>query len=249
MEKFITKMPKVELHVHLEGSVQPETLLKLAKRHNIALPAHDLKGVRKWYQFRDFSHFLDIYMTISGCLHRAEDIELIAREFLIRQAQQNILYSEVTFTPYNQYLNTGLGFHEQMDAVNRAREWGEKHLGVRMGIIMDIPRQIPPSEGDVIAEWAVERFGDGLIALGLGGPEAGNPPKKFQSAFDRVREVGIPCILHAGEMAGSESIWEAIDVAASQRIGHGVRAVEDVKLMEYLRARQIPLELCPTSNV
>jgi aminodeoxyfutalosine deaminase len=247
--KFIERMPKVELHVHLEGSVQPQTLLKLASRHNIVLPADNLESLREWYTFRDFNHFLDIYMAISSCLRTVEDIELITREFLVGQAEQNIIYSEVTFTPYNQYLTNGLGFHEQMDAINRAREWGEREVGVRMGIIMDIPRQVTSSEGDVIANWAVERYGDGLVGLGLGGPELGNPPQKFQSAFDQVRTSGIPCILHAGEIDGTTSIWSAIEVADSQRIGHGVRAIEDKYLMNFLRDKQIPLEVCPTSNI
>jgi len=249
IENYINQMPKVELHVHLEGSVQPKTLLKLAKRHNVALPANDLEGLRKWYTFRDFSHFLNIYMTISGCLRTPEDIELITREFLIGQANQNIVYSEVTFTPHNQFVTNGLGFHEQIDAVNRARVWAEKELNIRMGIIMDIPRHISPAEGDLITNWAIERYGDGIIAFGLGGPEIGNPPEKFRSAFDRVRKAGIPCILHAGEMDGSSSIWNAIHVADSFRIGHGVRAVEGDTLMNYLRDKQIPLEVCPTCNI
>jgi adenosine deaminase len=242
-------MPKVELHVHLEGSVRPETLLKLADRHHVSLPADDVAGLRKWYTFRDFDHFIEIYMTISSCLRTAEDIELIAREFLIGQAEQNILYSEVTFTPFNQYINNRLGFHEQIDAVNRARAWAETELGVRMGIIMDIPRIVSPEDGLTVADWAIERYGDGLIALGLGGPEIGNPPEKYQAAFDRVRAAGIPCILHAGETDGPSSIWSAIRVADTKRIGHGVRAVEDPELVAYLRASQIPLEVCPTSNI
>ena len=249
LKHIITKMPKVELHVHLEGSVRPETLLKLAKRHQVALPVDDIDGLRKWYNFRDFNHFIEIYMTISSCLRTAEDIELIAREFLIGQAEQNIVYSEVTFTPFNQYYNNQLGFHEQIDAVNRARAWGEKELGVRMGIIMDIPRLVPPEAGLVIADWAIERYGDGLIALGLGGPEIDNPPEKFQAAFDKVRAAGLPCILHAGETVGPPSIWSAIRVADTKRIGHGVRAIENPKLVAYLRETQIPLEVCPTSNI
>lgn len=153
IEQFITEMPKVELHVHLEGSVRPETLLELAKRHQVALPADDVMGLRKWYTFHDFDHFIEIYMTISSCLRTAEDIELIAREFLMGQAEQNILYSEVTFTPFNQYSNNQLGFHEQMDAVNRARAWAEAELGVRMGVIMDIPRIFSSEDGLTIADW------------------------------------------------------------------------------------------------
>lgn len=249
LEEFITSMPKVELHVHLEGSVRPETLLKLAQRHHIALPAADLPGLRKWYTFQDFDHFLEIYMAISSCLRTAEDMELIAREFLLGQAQQNIRYSEVTFTAYNQYDNNQLGFHEQLDAINRARSWGETELGVRMGLIMDIPRHQPPEAGLMIADWTIERFGEGIIAFGLGGPEIGNPPEKFLEAFDRVRDAGIPCILHAGETAGPASIWSALQVADSRRIGHGVRAIEDPELIAHLKRTQTPLEVCPTSNI
>jgi len=249
IEHFITKMPKVELHVHLEGSVRPETLLKLAERHHVTLPAENVEGLRKWYTFRDFNHFIEIYMTISSCLRTAEDIELIAREFLMGQAEQNILYSEVTFTPFNQYMNNQLGFHEQIDAVNRARAWAESELGVRMGIIMDIPRIVPPRDGLTVADWAIERYGNGLIALGLGGPEIDNPPEKYHAAFERVRAAGIPCILHAGETVGPSSIWSAIRVADTKRIGHGVRAIEDPELVAYLRETQIPLEVCPTSNI
>ncbi len=242
-------MPKVELHVHLEGSVRPHTLLKLAARHQVALPATSVSGLREWYTFQDFGHFIEIYRTISSCLRTPEDIELITREFLQGQAEQNIVYSEVTFTPYNQLLTSGLGFPEQLEAVRRARVWGEKELGVRMGIIIDIPRLVTPAEGEIVADWVIEGYGYGVIALGLGGPEKDNPPEKFQTAFDKVRKAGIPCILHAGETEGPRSIWSTLRVAASRRIGHGVRAIEDESLVAYLREKQIPLEVCPSSNL
>jgi adenosine deaminase len=243
-------MPKVELHVHLEGSVRPETLIQLAAKYNVALPAKNLDELKDWYAFKDFDHFIEVYGTISGCFRHVDDIELIAREFLIGQAAQNIKYSEVTFTPYSQYVNSGLGFHDQMDAVNRARLWAEKELGVQMAVIVDIPRLISAEEGELVADWVIERYGDGmLIAMGLGGPEKGNPPIKFKTAFDKVREKEIPCILHAGETQGPESIWQAIDIADSLRIGHGVRAIEDPALIAHLRDKQTPLEVCPTSNI
>lgn len=249
IDRFIKQMPKAELHVHLEGSVWPRTLLRLAKRHHIPLPADDIEGLRRWYTFRDFDHFLAIYLTIASCLRTPADIELITREFLLGQAEQNIVYSEVTFTPYNQFLANQFGFHEQIDAVNRAREWGERELNVRMGMIIDIPRHISPQDGLLIANWTTERYGDGVIAFGLGGQEVGNPPSKFQKAFDLVQKANIPCILHAGETAGPTSIWGAIHTANSQRIGHGVRAIEDPALMDYLRRKQLPLEVCPSSNI
>ena len=249
LDDWIERMPKVELHVHLEGSVQPCTLLELAQRNKVELPATDEAGLQEWYGFRDFNHFIEIYAKIATCLQTAEDIELITRQFLESQAAQNIRYSEVTFTPYSQYSFNQLGFHEQIEAVNRARAWAEGELGVRMGIIVDIPRMISPEEGDLIASWVIEGFGNGLIALGLGGPEIGHPVEKFARSFERVLAAGIPCILHAGETDGPDSIWSALRVASSRRIGHGVRSVEDPRLVAHLRQRQIPLEVCPTSNI
>jgi adenosine deaminase len=246
---WIEKIPKVELHVHLEGSVRPETLLKLAARHQVPLPAADVAGLRNWYTFSDFNHFIQIYRTISTCLKTAEDIELITREFLVGQAEQNIFYSEVTFTPFSQFVNNQLGFHEQMDAVVRARSWAEKELGVTMNLIIDIPRIISPEDGLTVVEWIVERKQDGIVALGLGGPEVGHPPEKYIKAYNRVHQTGLPCILHAGETVGPESIWSAIRVADSVRIGHGVRAIEDPDLVVYLKEKQVPLEVCPTSNL
>ena len=249
VERFIRTMPKIELHVHLEGSVRPSTFLKLAKSHHISLPADTIEGLREWYKFRDFGHFIEIYMAISSCLRTPEDIELITREFLIGQAEQNIVYSEVTFTPYNQLLNCSLGMNEQLDAVNRARAWGEKELGIRMGIIVDIPRERSAEAAFKIAQFVVDRYGDGIIAQGLGGPEVGNPPSKFRRAFGLVHSAGVPCIVHAGETDGPPSIWNAIEIAKPLRIGHGVRCIEDPKLMEYLKQSQLPLEVCPTSNI
>jgi adenosine deaminase len=246
---FIQVMPKVELHVHLEGSIRPETLLKLAKRHHIPLPGYTVEELRKWYTFRDFAHFLEIYQTFSHCLRGPQDVELITREFLAGQAAQNILYSEVTYTPYSQFLATGMLFNNQLAAINRARAWAEKELGVRMGLVIDIPRHVTPEEGLVVANWAISGMGNGVVAFGLGGPEIGNPPEKFSAAFGRVRAAGLPAVPHAGETVGPKSIWGALHALHAVRIGHGVRCLEDPALVEELRLRQIPLEVCLSSNV
>lgn len=246
---YIKAMPKVELHVHLEGATQPETLLKLARQHSIALPADTVDGLREWFAFRDFSHFIEVYLKISECMKTPEDIELLTREFLQGQAAQHILYSEVTYTPYTHYKFKGLPFEEQLAAINRARTWAEAELGVTMGLIIDISRNVTPEEGLVTAEWAIQHRDNGVIALGLGGPENGHPPEKHAEAFRRAHEAGVTCILHAGEMAGAESIRGALQVGHSVRIGHGVRCLEDPALVAELREKQIPLEVCPTSNV
>lgn len=249
LESFIRAMPKVELHVHLEGSIRPETLLRLARRNRVSLPHHTFQELRQWYKFRDFPHFVEIYVKISRCLKTADDIELIAREFLQGQAEQNIQYSEPTYTAYTIYQHCGIPFAEQFAALNRARVWAERELGVTMNVIVDIAREVKPEIGMITAGQVIENYGSGIGALGLGGYEIGHPPEKFRDSFDRVNAAGIPCILHAGETGGADSIWGALRIAHSRRIGHGVRCLEEDTLVEYLRAEQIPLEVCPTSNV
>jgi adenosine deaminase len=249
LETWIKKMPKVELHVHLEGAVRPETLLLLAKRHHVQLPASTVEELRAWYAFTDFDHFIEIYMTISGCLRDPQDMELIAREFLAGQAAQNIVYSEVTWTPLNQYHTSGMEFDEQLTAINRGRAWAEKELGVRMSMVIDIPRGVPVEEGEMVADWAIQAKDSGVVAFGLGGPEIGNPPEVYTHAFTRTRTAGLPGVPHAGETAGPASMWGALNALQAVRIGHGIHCLEDPALVTELRARQVPLEVCPTSNV
>jgi adenosine deaminase len=249
IEPFIHAMPKVELHVHLEGAIQPATLLALAKQHKITLPADTVEGVRAWYRFKDFAHFVNIYLTISSCLRTPDDIEWIAREFLAGQAAQNIRYSEVTYTAFTHYHFKKISFRDQLAALNRARAWAEAEHGVTMGLVIDIPRLISAKDGLKVADWAISGMGDGVIALGLGGPEIDNPPERYRAAFDRARAAGLPSVPHAGETVGPESIWGALRALHADRIGHGVRCLEDPALVAELRARQIPLEICPTSNV
>jgi adenosine deaminase len=249
LETFIVAMPKVELHVHLEGSIRPETLLKLARRHTIALPADTVEALRAWYTFTDFAHFVQVYVAISQCLRTADDIELVAREFLAGQAAQRIRYSEVTYTPYTHYVQKGLPFAEQLAALNRARAWAAAELGVTMGIVLDIAREMPGQDSPIVADWAISAMGDGVVALGLGGSERGNPPEKHRAAFKRARAAGLPSVPHAGEIEGPSSIWGALRALDAVRLGHGVRCLDDPALVDELRARQIPLEVCPTSNV
>jgi adenosine deaminase len=251
LENFISRMPKVELHVHLEGSIQPETLLSLARRNGVRLPVETVEGLREWYVFTDFNHFVEIYLAISSCICTPEDIELIAREFLRGQAAQNILYSEVTFTPYTHYsLNRRIPFEAQLDALSRARRWAERELEVGVGWVLDISRNVRPIEHALtVARWAVSGMSEGVVALGLGGPEAGHPPELFREAFALARESGLPGVPHAGETAGPESIRGALDALAARRLGHGVRCLEDPALVARLVADQTPLEVCPSSNV
>ncbi len=245
LNEFIKAMPKAELHVHLQGATQPETLLQLARRHNIPVPAQTVDEMREWYAFRDFDHFIDVYDVICECFRTGEDIELAFREFSEGQAAQNIRYTEVTFTPPRHIV-----WAEQLAALKRGRDWARHELGIIVNVILDIPREHDVDDANRIADWVIDGARAGVVvAIGLGGPEVGNPAERFSEAFDRMQAVGIPAVLHAGEHVGAESIWDALNNGHSVRIGHGVRCLEDPKLVDYLRERQIPLEVCPTSNV
>ncbi len=248
LNDFLVAMPKVELHVHLQGATQPETWLELARRNDVKLPADTIEGMREWFVFKDFPHFIEIYMAVCATIRSADDIEYMAREFLKGQAAQNIRYTEITYTPHLHYKIAGFDGRTQLDALNRARKWAEESLGIKCGFILDISRNVTAEQGLWTADIAIEGMSEGVVALGLGGPEVGHPPEKHAISFKKAHDAGLICILHAGETEGPASIWGAIK-QGSVRIGHGVRCIEDPKLVDYLRETQIPLEVNPTSNI
>jgi aminodeoxyfutalosine deaminase len=248
LHDFIRAMPKAELHVHLEGSIQPATLLLLAERNGVALPAQDLEGLRKFYHFTDFGHFLEIYFAVSGCLKTVDDFSLIAYEFGASMARQNIRYAEVTFTPHTNVTNTGLPFNEILAGLNDGRRRAQADFGVEFCWVLDIVRDNPDSRHQVV-EWAAGAVDQGVVGLGLGGTEKGHPPEWFADAYAIARQAGLHSVPHAGELAGPESVWGAIRALKAERIGHGVRSVEDSALVDHLMRHQIPLEICPTSEI
>ncbi len=248
MQEFIHRMPKVELHVHLEGSIHPTTLLLLAKRNNVKLPAQSIDELRKWYEFTGFDHFIEVYMAICSCIQSADDLELITSEFIKNRAEENILYSEVIYTPYTHIDHIPLD--DQLAAINRARRKGEEQFGVQIFMAPDISRERRPIEDSfIIADWAVKNRNNGIVSLGLGGPEIYNPPELFADTFKRIQGTGLASTPHAGETMGADSMWGAINALKAVRIGHGVRCLEDPTLVSYLRDKKIPLEVCPSSNV
>ena len=202
-----------------------------------------------WYAFKDFDHFVEVYLTAAGCIRTPEDVERIAADFLDGQAEQNVLHSEVTYTASTQRMLSGISLDDQLEAINRARATAERDHGVTMSLTIDYPRHLDPDEFVGVAHWAVDNMSRGVSALGLGGPEVGYPPELFRRAFDVAREAGLPSVPHAGETDGPASIRGALRDLDAARIGHGVRCLEDAGLVAELRERQIPLEVCPTSNV
>jgi adenosine deaminase len=249
LSETIRRMPKVELHVHMEGSIRPETVLKLAARNKVELPATTLEGLREWYRFRDFPHFVEVYIAVTKTIKTAADIELIAREFLQGQAEQNILHSEVTYTATTIEQFNGIPWPDQLEALTRAREWGERELGITMCLILDIVRGHSAERAIEMARWAVGAKDQGVCALGLAGEEGRVPANTYREAFDLAKAHGLPIIPHAGETKGAWSVLECLEETSAVRIGHGVTCLEDPAVVAELRERGITLEVCPSSNV
>lgn len=248
LHAFAARMPKVELHVHLEGSIRPATLLHIARRNGVHLPAQDLAGLQDFYRFRNFDHFVEVYLAISDCLCTRDDYRLIAYEFGSDCARQSIRYAEMIITIANNIYVSGLPWQEILDGLNEGRAQARAEFGVDWGWVLDISRDNPTTQAKVL-EIALAAREQGVVALGLSGTEGCFPPEPFQATFARAREAGLGCTPHAGELAGPQSVWVALRLLHADRLGHGVRSVEDPALVEHLRQHQVPLEVCPTSNV
>ena len=254
VQAYIRQAPKAELHVHLEGSVQPATLMALAKRNHIEPPAPTLDELRQFFIFRDFAHFIQTYAIISRYLRTVEDYEQITYEFGEQMAQQNVRYAEATFSVCTHRFMRGIPHDVYFTGLTRGRERARRDFGVEINWIFDIVRDVASGRGmseraDYTTSVAIESRNDGVVALGLGGMEVGFPPEWFESWFDKARAVGLHSAPHAGEVVGPESVWGAIRALGAERIGHGVRSIEDPLLIAELIRRNIALEVCPVSNV
>jgi adenosine deaminase len=251
---YVQAVPKAELHVHLEGAIQPETLLTLAQRNGIELPADTIEGVRDWIAYRDFDHFIQLFRAACRCLRTADDFELAAYDLGADLARQGVRYAEVTFSASIHHI-FGTPQQAYFDGLARGRERALADFGVELTWIFNIVRQwkdggheVAPL-ADLTTELAIEGREIGVVALGLAGAEAGAPPEPFAEWFDRARAADLHSAPHAGEHAGPESVWGAIRALGAERIGHGVRAAEDPALVAYLAEHKIPLDVCPLSNI
>jgi len=254
LEQYLKVAPKAELHVHLEGSIQPATFLALAQRNHVPLPVNTVEEVQRWFAYRDFHHFAEIFSTIFRCLKSAEDYEQIVYEFGEMMARQHIYYAEVTTSVCIHRYTLGIPHDIYFTGMTRGRERAKQDFGVEINWIFDIVRDKAEGSGiskraDYTLAVAKESMYDGVVALGLGGTEVGYPPEWFAKWFEQAKVAGLHSAPHAGETEGPTSIWNAIQVLGAERIGHGVRAIEDPELVAYLAEKQIPLEVCPTSNI
>ena len=257
--RFAEAMPKVELHRHLEGSIRPETALALARRHGVRLPAQDPAGLQDWFRFRDFRHFIEVYLTLSDLLRTPEDFAFIIVAMAQDLARQNVRYAEITFTAYTHlWQDKGLTPKDLIAGLDAGRAEAREAFGVELAWILDIPRNLSfdkqtgrytGAASDPTVAMALAWRDRGVVALGLGGYELGAPPEPFAHAFQQARAGGLHSVPHAGEHVGPESVWGAIRALGAERIGHGVRAIEDPALVAYLAEHRIPLEINPTSNI
>ncbi len=246
---FLARMPKAELHIHLEGSVRPESLLELGRQHGVAYPFDDAAGARDWYRFRDFPHFIEVFMAVCDSLQTAEDYERVTWELGERARHENIEYLEVTISPTSPLKPRTKALPDLVLAGCRAgARQARDDFGVRMQFIVDAVRVRQPEEVMAIAEWCVANLGDGLVGLGLGGTEVGYPAAPHAAAIDFARRNGARVSLHAGETVGPESVWDAL-ASGAERIGHGVTSVHDEALVRHLAANGVVLEVSPTSNI
>jgi adenosine deaminase len=239
-------MPKFEVHVHLEGATDAATIWEMARLNKVTLPASSLEEWQGMYTFRDFNHFAEIYTLATGCMRTPEDFAFMTERFLEGQARQNVKYCE-TFLSASFMLDK-FPQDEVIEALIEGSRRGEEKYGTRVSFIPDFARHEPDTAQGVL-DFVLRGQEQGIfIGLGIGGFEIGFPPELFADVFAEARRQGLHVVAHAGETDGPESIWGVIRSLHAERIGHGVRAVEDPQLVEYLRQSQIPLEVSPYSN-
>jgi adenosine deaminase len=247
--RYLQALPKAELHLHMEGAIRPELLLRLADRNKLKLPFSYADEYPNLCVFKTFQNFANLLLMGVHCLRQLEDFFDVIIDLGNNLAQENIRYAEVTWTPQF-YLNRQFRLESILEALNQARQQVKVRLGIEIRWIPDLVRSFP-APAWAITNWAVSdkaRAG-GVVALGLGGPEAGYPAGGFSHCFRYARSRGLPANPHAGENAGPASVWETIEQLSPSRLGHGVRSVEDKRLVAYLAERTIPLEICLTSNI
>jgi adenosine deaminase len=246
MSKLLREMPKVEIHTHLIGTADAETIYKIAQRNRVALPARSLEEWKLFYEFRDFTHFIEVYRIARECVQTPDDYVFLVERFLKQQAEQNIRYSEVHFG--TALPSDGLTDTELLKALSIGASNGEAKYGSRVKFIAAIVRHFPDLQRQTL-ECALQGQEMGIvIGLGLAGQEKGYAPEAFAETFAEARRQGLRVVAHAGEAVGAESIWSALERLKVERIGHGIRCLEDDGLVQKLCDLQIPLEVSPQSN-
>ena len=246
MYDWLNALPKAELHLHLEGSLEPELLFRLAERNRIALPWDNVDALRSAYNFGNLQEFLDLYYAGADVLRTEQDFYDLTWAYLQKCEEQNVVHTEPFYDPQT-HTDRGIPFEVAMRGISGALADGRELLGISSGLILSFLRHLPEEAAFKTLEQAMP-FRDAFFAVGLDSSEMGHPPSKFERVFGKARAEGFLAVAHAGEEGPPEYIWEALDLLKVSRIDHGVRASEDPKLIQRLIDEQIPLTVCPLSN-
>ncbi len=246
MYDWLNTLPKAELHLHLEGSLEPEMLFSLAERNKIALPWDNVDTLRSAYAFGNLQEFLDLYYRGADVLRTEQDFYDLTWAYLQKCEEQNVVHTEPFFDPQT-HTDRGVPFEVAIRGISDALADGRELLGISSGLILSFLRHLPEEEAFRTLEQAMP-YRDAFFAVGLDSSEVGHPPSKFERVFAKARADGFLAVAHAGEEGPPEYIWQALDLLKVRRIDHGVRAAEDPRLIARLIDEQIPLTVCPLSN-
>jgi len=248
IRSLIAKLPKVEQHVHIVGSIRPSTLLWLLSESDIEQSdLWNLEKVQELFQYRDFSHFIECYSFVTRSIRNEGQFERIVYEMLEDEARQNVRYVEASFSAPD-HTRLGLDYSKALKAINRGIEKAHLDFGVECNLKIDLVRDYGPEAALKQLE-LISTYRERVVAIDIGGREYSAPAKSFEEVYRKAREMGLHPTAHAGEACGPRSIWEAVDVLGVERIGHGVSAREDMALLEHLKRRKISIETCPVSNL
>ena len=247
MKTFIHNLPKAELHLHIEGSLEPELMFEIAGRNGLKLPFDSVEAVRQAYRFSNLQSFLDIYYQSMAVLLTEQDFYDMTWAYLEKAVTQNVRHVEMFFDP-QAHTDRGVPFETVVQGIHRALADARRQFGISSKLILCFLRHLSVESAMHTLEQALP-FKDWIVGVGLDSSELGHPPRKFTEVFDRARAEGFLTVAHAGEEGPADYIWQALNELKASRIDHGVRCVEDRNLVEKLRTEQIPLTVCPLSNV
>lgn len=247
LQQFIEQMPKVELHLHIEGTLEPELMFALAQRNRIELPFKSVQEVREAYHFTNLQSFLDIYYQGAQVLIHEQDFYDLMWAYLKKSSEQNVRHAEIFFDPQT-HTDRGIAFETVINGLTRAMADAEKEWGTTSELILCFLRHLSPEAALKTLEDAYP-FREKILGVGLDSSEKGRPPELFKEVFAKAEKQGYLTVAHAGEEGPAEYVWEAINLLDVKRIDHGVRSIEDPKLIDYLVEHQIPLTVCPLSNI
>jgi aminodeoxyfutalosine deaminase len=240
--------PKIELHVHLEGTVRAATLLEIARRNDYALPATTVEELAPLYEFRDFAHFIEVWVLTTNALQRAEDFRQVVVDYAAEAVSHGAVYVEAIFSP-TERVRRGVAWEELFDGYCDGIQEARERFGLEMRLTPDIVRGFTLEEAEEVVRRSAGYRDRGIVGVGLGGLEADYPPEPYEPAFALARELGLASVPHAGEVAGPASVRGALEALGADRLRHGIRAAEDPGLLGEIAARRIVLDVCPLSNL